>query len=126
MSSNDPALKRYIRSISCEVPSGKVRKRISSQIRDSIFAYIQENPEVDFEAVRSHFGTPEEIAASCLYAQETPALLRKMSLNKMVLTIVAGAMAAILVVWIGTATCLALDARKGYQGYSETIVTNNN
>ena len=112
MSSDDSALKRYIRSIGCEIPSGKMRKRIILQIRDSIFAYIQENPEADVETVRSHFGTPEEIAASYLYAQETPVLLRKMSTNRRILAIVAGVMAVVLVLWIGVIAWLTLDARK--------------
>ena len=99
MCCNDPALKRYIRSISSEIPSGKMRKRIISQIRDSIVEYIQENPEADFETVQSHFGTPQEIAASYMYAEETPVLLRKMNINKKVLAIVAGVMAVIFALW---------------------------
>ena len=124
MNSNDSALKRYIRSIGCEIPSGKMWKRIVPQIRDSIFAYIQENPEADVEAVRSHFGTPEEIAASYLYAQETPVLLRKMSINKKVLAIVAGLAATILVIWIGVAAFSTVDAQKSNQGYVRISMDN--
>lgn len=100
MCCNDPALKRYIRSISSEIPSGKMRKRIISQIRESILEYIQENPETDFETVQSHFGTPQEIAASYMYTEETPVLLRKMNINKKLLAIVAGVMVAIFLMWI--------------------------
>lgn len=116
MSSNDPALKRYIRSIGCEIPFGKMRKRIISQIRDSIFAYIQENPQADFETLQCHFGTPKEITASYLYAQDTSALLRKVNINKKVLTIVAGVMTAILLIWIGTAVWDIVDVRSTNRG----------
>ena len=122
MCCNDPALKRYIRSISSEIPSGKMRKRIISQIRDSIVEYIQENPEADFETVQSHFGTPQEIAASYMYAEEPPVLLRKMNINKKLLAIVAGVMAAILLIWIGVVSWIAFDAHRETSGHGNSVI----
>lgn len=100
MDSHNPALKRYIRSISHGLPSGTMKKRFMSQLRDSITDFMQENPEADFEALLSHFGTPQEIAASYLYAQEPRILLRKIRMNKKMFRTVAIFMAVILTMCI--------------------------
>lgn len=123
MGSNNPALKRYIRSISNALPcSGKMKRQVVSQIHNSIIDYVQENPDADFAAVQSHFGTPQEIAASYVDNQDTSALLRKMSIKKKVLTIVAGVMAIILLIWIGVVTWGIGEAKKTTGGIVEVIV----
>ena len=101
MVSNSPVLKRYIRSISRKLPYGKIKEPIIAQIRECVVDYIQEHPEADFEMVQAHFGTPQEIAESYVNEQDTSTLLHKMSIKKKVLVIVAGVMAAVLLIWVG-------------------------
>ena len=120
MDRNDFALKRYIRSISNALPcSGKVKKQIVSQIRESIDGYLLENPEADLATLQAHFGTPQEIAASYVNEQDPSALLHKMSIKKKVLVIVAGAVAFILLTWIGTVLWGIADARVMTEGRVE-------
>lgn len=96
MGSNGAAVKYYLRGVSNTLPCGrKAKKQIVSQISDSIENYLQENPNADFEEVQSHFGTPQEIAASYINEQDPSALASKMRITKKVLAIVAGVMAAI-------------------------------
>ena len=122
MGSNDPALKRYFRSISDELPcSRKMKKQVISQIRNSIVDYLQENPNIDFTAVQSHFGTPQEIAASYVDDQDASALLRKMSIKKQVLVIVAGAVVIALMVWAGVATGAAIESHANTERYIKVI-----
>ena len=122
MGSNDPALKRYFRSISDELPcSRKMKKQVISQIRNSIVDYLQENPNIDFTAVQSHFGTPQEIAASYVDDQDASALLRKMSIKKKVLVIVAGAVVIALMVWAGVATGAAIESHANTERYIKVI-----
>ena len=102
MDRDDSALKRYTRSISDALPcSGRAKKQIVSQIRESIVDYLREHREADLATVQAHFGTPQEIAAGYVDAQEAPALLRKMRNKKKVLMIVAGVMVAVLLIWSG-------------------------
>lgn len=102
MGRNDSTLKRYIRSISDALPcSGKVKKHIIAQIRESIIDYLEQNPDAEFTSLQNHFGTPQQIASSYVDSQETPALLRKMRTRKYILSICAGAMAIVLLIWIG-------------------------
>lgn len=118
MGSNDPAFKQYIRSISHALPcSGKMKRQIISQIRDSIVDYLQENPSADFAAVQAHFGTKQEIVSSYVNYEDTSVLLRKMSIKKKVLVIVAGVMTAMLLLWLGSVSWIMIDAQKTNRGH---------
>lgn len=112
MVSNNPVLKRYIRSISRKLPSGKMKEPIIAQIRECVVDYIQEHPEADFEMVQAHFGTPQEIAESYVNEQDTSTLLHKMSIKKKVLVIVAGVMAAVLLLWAAAVIWITVDSRQ--------------
>lgn len=102
MGSNSSAAKCYIRSVSGALScTGNMKKRIVSQIRDSVEEYMQENPNADLAMVQAHFGTPQEIAASYVDEQDRSVLLKKLSIRKRILAIVAGVMAVILLMWVG-------------------------
>lgn len=116
MVSNNPVLKRYIRSISRKFPSGKMKEPIIAQIRECVVDYIQEHPEADFEMVQAHFGTPQEIAASYVTEQDAAELLKKMGIKKKVLVIVAGVMAAMFLMWIGFVAWDTIDAQRAKHG----------
>lgn len=102
MSSNDPALKRYIRNIRKTIPcSGKMKRDIVSQISKSIDDYLLQNPAADLEAVQAHFGTPQQIAVNCLDGQDAFVQLKKIRTKKRVLSVTAGVMVAIFLIWAG-------------------------
>ena len=104
MGNNNPALKRYIRSIRKTLPcSGKMRRTIVSQIRKSIEDYLLQNPAADLEAVQAHFGTPQQIAVNCVDGQDAFVQLKKLRTKKRVLSVTAGVMAALFLVWAGFA-----------------------
>lgn len=107
MGNNNPALKRYIRSIHKTLPcSGKMKRAIVSQIRKSIEDYLLQNPAADLEAVQAHFGTPQQIAVNCVDGHDAFVQLKNIRTKKRVLSVTAGAMAALFLVWAGFA---ALD-----------------
>ena len=100
MGSYDCGVKQYIRSIRRELPcSGKKKRQFISQIRCSIMDFLQENPEADLEAVQAHFGTKQEIVEDFVRNEDASDLLRKMSIKKKVLAIIAGVMIIILAIW---------------------------
>ena len=117
MDRNDSTLKRYIRSISDALPcSGKVKKQIVSQMRESIIDYLEQNPDAEFTALQDHFGTPQQIASSYVGSQETSALLRKIRTRKYILSIFAAVMAIVLLIWIGVVSWGIVDARVMTEG----------
>lgn len=123
MGSNDPGLKEYIRSISRELPcSEKKKKQIISQIRSGIMDYLQENPEADISAIQAHFGTGREIAASFVDYEDASVLLKKMSIKKKVLAIVAGVMAVVLLTWGAVVAWEIVESKQTRNGYIEVVV----
>ena len=123
MDRNHSTLKRYIRSISNALPcSGKTKKQIVSQIRESIDGYLLENPEADLATLQAHFGTPQQIASSYVDSQETSALLRKMRTRKYILSIFAGVMAIFLLIWSGVVFWKTVDTQKSASGQVEFIL----
>ena len=99
---SNPTLKRYVRKIRKMIPcSGNMKRSIMSQISESIEDYLRQNPDADMEAIQTHFGTPLEIAASCVEGRETVALVRKFRARKKALSITAAAMAVMFLICAG-------------------------
>lgn len=118
MGNNDAALKRYYHDVKRALPcSSKIRKQIVQQLQESVRDFILQNPDADFAAVQHHFGTPQEIASGYIDEQGTPELLKKMTIKKRVLAIVAGVMAIILVSWMIAVAWSIHDDRETNHGY---------
>lgn len=111
MGSNGSAAKCYIRSVSDTLScTGKAKNQIVSRIRDGVEDYLLQNPDAGFEMIQTHFGTPQEIAASYVNEQDASVLLKKMSNKKKVLVIVAGVIVAIFLMWMGVVAWSAYNA----------------
>ena len=123
MGSYDCGVKQYIRSIRRELPcSGKKKRQFISQIRCSITDFLQENPEADLEAVQAHFGTKQEIVEDFVRNEDASDLLRKMSIKKKVLAIIAGVMILITVTWGAVVTWSVIETKKYSEAYIEVVV----
>ena len=126
MGSYDCGVKQYIRSIRRELPcSGKKKRQFISQIRCSIMDFLQENPEADLEAVQAHFGTKQEIVEDFVRNEDASDLLRKMSVKKKVLAIIAGVMFFVLVTWGAVVAWEIAEAKKSSGKYIEVVVEQN-
>lgn len=118
MGNLDAALKRYYRSIRMDLPcSYKMKKRVMQQIQDSVNLFLEHNPGADFETVQSHFGEPQTIALSYIEDQDAPELLRKVRIKKKVLTIIACAMVATLLIWASAVMWAMLDTSDRNDGH---------
>ena len=123
MGSYDCGVKQYIRSIRRELPcSGKKKRQFISQIRCSIMVFLQENPEADLEAVQAHFGTKQEIVEDFVRNEDASDLLRKMSIKKKVLAIIAGVMILITVTWGAVVIWNVIETKKYSEAYIEVVV----
>lgn len=119
MSKLDAALKRYYRNIRKELPcSFKMKKRIMAQIQESVSLFLEQKPTADFEAVQSHFGDPQTIALSYIEDQNAPELLQKMHIKRKLVAIVAGVVAAILLIWGIAVIWAIIDAKDATNGHT--------
>lgn len=58
-------LKRYYRKVTRIIPKKYPhRKEILSSIQQDISSYLEEHPDISYEDILKHFGTPEEMASS--------------------------------------------------------------
>ena len=111
-------LKKYYRGIRRCLPCpGKLKRQIMDRITQAVSAYLEENPEADFEAVQQHFGTPQQIAADYIEEMTTPEILKKFKVKRTVIGIVCGAVALALVMWGIVLISAWVDAQKSFDGF---------
>lgn len=119
----DAQLKRYYRQISAILPCKKpMRKDILSQLQGSVAQYRAQNPDADFPAIRSHFGTPEQIAAGYIDDQDADALIHKLRIKRRVLTAIVAALTAIVIFWGAAVTWVAITESMKQTYYIEVDV----
>ena len=124
MSHQNPALKRYIRSIRKILPcSGKMKKNIISQISETIEDYLLQDPTADLETIQAHFGTPQEIAEHCMDEQDTFAQWKKIRNKKRILSVTAGLMAALFLLGAGFLAWQTRSNQSQSIGYITVVVT---
>lgn len=124
MSHQNPALKRYIRSIRKILPcSGKMKKNIISQISETIEDYLLQDPTADLETIQAHFGTPQEIAVHCVDGQDTFAQWKKIRNKKRILSVTAGLMAALFLLGAGFLAWQIRINQAQSVGYITVVVT---
>ena len=93
-------LKKYYRQIKRWLPcGGKTKKQLMTNITATIENYLAENPEADFNALQSHFGTPQQIAASFVDEMDTVELLRKLRIRRKLVNIAFGCASTFIVLW---------------------------
>lgn len=96
----NPAARRYLRQVRRLLPcAGKLKDEITAPLVQSVSDFLEEAPQADAEALRTRFGAPEVIAASCLENTDTGAVLKQLQWKRRVLAIVAAAAALLLISW---------------------------
>ena len=115
---NKKAYKRYKMSVRSLLPCGRKQKdRIMESFSESLDAYQSENPDASYEEITAHFGTPDEIAATCVENTGTADLLRMLRIRKRIIAIVAGAITAAFLMWaavLAVNSILLYPEERGY------------
>lgn len=110
-------LNRYYREVRSWLPcSRKPKESIMSQLQENIRDYLEQHPNADAAQIRAHFGDPETIAAAYVDEMGTDVLLRDLRIRRKIVSVTAGAMAAILALWMGVvgwAVVRELDSSNG-------------
>lgn len=104
------ALGAYCRAVKSWLPcDAKQKRRILEKIRLDVTGYLEENPDADIAAIQARFGTPQTIASAYVDDMDTAQLLHSLRVRKRIVTIVAAAMAVILLTWAGVVTWAVVD-----------------
>ena len=74
------------------------------QIRKEVTLFLTDHPEADYNAVISHFGEPETIAAAYVESMGTAEILRKLRIRRRIVSAVAIVLAFVVITWATTVT----------------------
>ena len=73
-----------------ELPGNRrQKKQILSRVEASVRDFVTENPNVDYAAIEQRFGTPPQIAASCIEEMDAQELTLQLRIRKTIVRIVA-------------------------------------
>lgn len=93
-------LKQYYRQIQSWLPcGGKIKRQMMASITANIEGYLAEHPQTDFAALQSHFGTPQQIAATYVDDMDTAELLGAIHNRRRILQSVIRGVTAIVAIW---------------------------
>ena len=106
METTNRAARRYCRSVRSWLPSGKMRRTIMAQIKDTVNEFVQQHPDADDEAIQAQLGSPQEIATACVENMGAAEVLKGLRVRRRILTAVLAALFIILLSW----TCLVARA----------------
>ena len=107
------ALRVYCRAVKSWLPcDAKQKRRILEKIRLDVAGYLEESPDADIAAIQARFGTPQTIASAYVDDMDTAQLLHGLRVRKRIVTIVAAAMAVILLTWALAVSWAVFDAKK--------------
>ena len=115
----------YLRKVQGLLPcSRKMKCEITAPLRRSMAEYLAEQPDATAESLRTRFGAPEVIAATCLEDVDTTELLQKLRVRRRVLTIVITAAFLALLSW-GCTIAIAYHNFKSttWGGVTEKVYT---
>lgn len=117
MNRRDSALRRYYRKIRSYLPcSGKIKKKILSEICTNVSRYLEEFPNAEYSQIEARFGTPQCIAAAYVDDMDTQELLQSMHIRRKIVVTITGFLLIVLLTWTSVVCYTAVKAAKNYPG----------
>lgn len=109
-------LKRYIRDIKrCLLCETKLSRTFINDLKQSIDQFVEAEPDADINAVKNHFGSPEEIARAFFAEADIGDVRKKIRFRR----IVSGFLIAVLLLWGIAVGYSVVDSNLSAHGYGE-------
>lgn len=86
---------------------------MESSVRD----FVTENPNADYAAIEQRFGTPQQIAASCIEEMDAQELTLQLRIRKTIVRIVAATALVLVLLWAGVVLTALIRHIKDMDGY---------
>ncbi len=111
-------LLRYLWEVREELPGNRrQKKQILSRVESSVQDFVIENPHVDYATITQRFGTPQQIAASCIEEMDAQELTLQLRIRKTIVRIVAVTALALVLLWAGVVLTALVRHIKDMDGY---------
>ena len=86
---------------------------MESSVRD----FVTENPHADYAAIEQRFGSPQQIAASCIEEMDAQELTLQLRIRKTIVHIVAVTALVLVLLWAGVVVTALIRHVKAMNGY---------
>ena len=111
-------LLRYLWKVRGELPGNRrQKKQILSRVESSVRDFVTENPNADYAAIEQRFGTPQQIAASCIEEMDAQELTLQLRIRKTIVRIVAATALVRVLLWAGVVVTALIRHVKAMNGY---------
>lgn len=111
-------LLRYLWKVRGELPGNRrQKKQILSRVESSVRDFVTENPHADYAAITQRFGTPQQIAASCIEEMDAQELTLQLRIRKTIVRIVAATALVLVLLWAGVVVTALIRHIKDMDGY---------
>lgn len=111
-------LLRYLWEVREELPGNRrQKKQILSRVESSVRDFVTENPNADYAAIEQRFGTPQQIAASCIEEMDAQELTLQLRIRKTIVRIVAATALVLVLLWAGVVVTALIRHVKAMNGY---------
>lgn len=111
-------LLRYLWEVREELPGNRrQKKQILSRVESSVRDFVTENPNADYAAIEQRFGTPQQIAASCIEEMDAQELTLQLRIRKTIVRIVAATALVLVLLWAGVVVTALIRNVKAMNGY---------
>ena len=111
-------LLRYLWKVRGELPGNRrQKKQILSRVESSVQDFVTENPHADYAAITQRFGTPQQIAASCIEEMDAQELTLQLRIRKTIVRIVAATALVLVLLWAGVVVTALIRHVKAMNGY---------
>lgn len=113
-------LKRYFKDVrGCLLCSTKLSKKFIDDLAQSVDQFVEAQPEADIDAVKKHFGTPEDIAKSFLSETDIGYLRKRLRVRRIIAIVLFTGLA----LWGAYISYVATETYSTYHGYGvETVI----
>jgi len=111
-------LLRYLWEVREELPGNRrQKKQILSRVESFVRDFVTENPNADYAAIEQRFGTPQQIAASCIEEMDAQELTLQLRIRKTIVRIVAATALVLVLLWAGVVVTALIRHVKAMNGY---------
>lgn len=100
------------------VGSGSQKREILSTLTTSVWEFVSENQNADYQTIAARFGPPRQIAESYVAEMEPADLLERMRVRRRILRIVGAAAAAMLITCAAFFTAAYLTVQRDANGFA--------
>jgi len=111
-------VRRYLWEVYRELPgSRKQRKQIISRVEQSVRDYASENPRISYRGIKARFGSPQQIAESCIAEMETSEIREELKFGWRLRNIILAGVTLAVLIWFGFVAWAYYDHTEYVNGY---------